>query len=699
MSLDQQSAFELGNVPSREEAVTLVRRMSAQFDLTDSTPRATEDDKVLKIATFSLQKYLKEPAFASEFLERGGLESLSNIINSVSGNTLAYALKSFTSLMDHDLISGFSLGPNLIARIGHICVSETLVTICRPATEILIKIVSAENSTIADAVTPETTGYETIYMVLQKEPNLLSALIQHLQSPDYALALNSLTLLNRMLRHVPNKHRSELLEGISAGNTHKHVLRIMDNQPPEELKAQVLEFQSALVYNADQQRNTQVSICDPRHAKMLDDMWEIAHLDEGPLGGTDRWRRLGFTSEMPHREFGNTGVLGLEKMHTFAVQNPDYFAKIILQQLHRPEDKRCPFAKANIEAMELLCAHWDINSGYSATSFDPLLLQFDLVYTTTVQCFMRLFQDMEATVSDFPKVSALTRSQLRATLITDGIKDVYEFERIMLNTPYSVIRDRRLKELEWADDLLGREAIRNLRSRLNKQSYEFIRRQRINCLLQGAWFPCPQSTMRIVTLATGIPNTMSGNGQSSNGPLANPLNTNNSSGSVNTARKRWRYYKLSPSKKILQFGDFADKNPVVIKSYECLPNKVDLSLVSEIKSYHRKSSTALTLSISSLFETTSKLSFRLLSDEQVPLAEFICSSSAQASEWRDGFSMLLDQGITSKDTAEYLHSLTEIGVKIKLLQVAGDRVEIPHKHPDVPTVPAGLGSGFFYDSK
>lgn len=65
---------------------------------------------------------------------------------------------------------------------------------------------------------------------------------------------------------------------------------------------------------------------------------------------------------------------------------------------------------------------------------------------------------MEATTYDFSKVSALVRSQLRSAFA--ATKDINEFDRNMFGTPYQVIRDRRLKELEWADDLLGRDAIR-----------------------------------------------------------------------------------------------------------------------------------------------------------------------------------------------------------------------------------------------
>lgn len=35
-----------------------------------------------------------------------------------------------------------------------------------------------------------------------------------------------------------------------------------------------------------------------------------------------------FQSETPHREFGQVGVFGLERMHAFANQNQNLFAKV-----------------------------------------------------------------------------------------------------------------------------------------------------------------------------------------------------------------------------------------------------------------------------------------------------------------------------------------------------------------------------------
>lgn len=206
------------------------------------------------------------------------------------------------------------------------------------------------------------------------------------------------------------------------------------------------------------------------------------------------------------------------------------------------------------------------------------------------------------------------------------------------------------------------------------------------------------------------------------------------SGGGSHPSKRWRYYKLCPSKKCLQFGDFSEKIAPIIKEFDKLPNKVDLNKITEIRTIRKGSnvgvsslfptppnlqqqqmlsssstgsgnmlSTSMSSQFSNDFNTTSSsssssaLSFALFNENNIPIVEFICATSEQASEWKDGFSMLLDKGITSKETAEYLHSLTEIGVKVKLLQIAGDRVEVPDKSLEIPPLSTGSNAKFYYD--
>ncbi|KAI8060851.1 ELMO/CED-12 family-domain-containing protein [Gongronella butleri] len=743
---------------------------------TEQLNAATKDDKVLKMATFSLQKYLKEPDFAAEFLERGGLESLCEIIKKANGNTLAYALNSFDSLLEHE--TGWkSLDEDFVVDIARIVVKEALVTIVRPATAILIKIVTfnahqrrsfpAPNATTtasatnnkptassgsnkqqqqqqqdtakSDAAASATSllsfGYPTLQKAIERVPKLLPTLVQRLQSQDYTLCLNSLALLTAMIKMVTDEYRSKLPESLEAYDLKKYIVRLMNSSPSEELRTQLLEYQTVMGQNFSMRRKTHVSLKNPEDAQMLNDIWEAAKVDDIQIPGARKWKKLGFSSENPQRQFVRTGQFGLQRLHGLVMSNPDLFSKTIMEQIHRPENKRCPYAKTCCECTELLFSQWNINTGYIAAEFEPILLYLDRVQATTVRLFFRLFQDMGATIADFSKVSALVRSQLRAVLKTEGVKDMNEFERVMDGTPYQTIRNRRLKELEWADDLLGRDAIKHLRARLNKQSYEFIKKQRIQCLVRGAWFPAPSSSL-----------TRSGSMAMPNSNISMQELIGGTSSSSSSGVKRWRYYKLSPSKKALLFGDFAEVHTAVIDDYDALPNKIELANVADIRAT-RKPSTTTAAAASSMFpappsstasplhhhhqlhshsmdptspggalpvsgsdallgtsptatsySSSAVLSFGLYTSSNRLLAEFKCATSEQLSEWKDGFSMLLDKGITSKETAEYLHSLTEIGVKVKLLQIAGDRVEVPHGTLDVPPLPAGGTSRFYYDA-
>ncbi|KAG2238008.1 hypothetical protein INT48_002571 [Thamnidium elegans] len=703
------NSYDIDIRPSAQEAV---KRLSSGFSLSESSNyvMSPKDDKSLKIATFSLQGYLKEKEFATEFLERGGLESLCDIIKNSSGNTLAYALNSFLSLMEHN--SGWeNLDDDIVARIAHVVVNEQLATIARPAIAILLKLTCANPANTSEFNLITNYGYPTIHKAMEKEPTLITILVDRLISQEYLLSTTSLSLLIAMLKYVTDEYRSILSSAYDNSNLKKNVLRLMNNHPSDELKVMILEYQTVFIHNINMRHGTAVSMHNPRHINMLNDIWDAAKVDQVDIPGAKKWKKIGFT--VPQREFGRTGVFGLEEMHLFVIKNKDLFAKV--KQIHRPEGKRCPFAKASIEVTDLLCNLWNITSTNAVAEFQPLILSFNHVHSTTLQTYFRIFHDMEATTFDFSKVSALVRSQLRSVFAST--KDINEFDRNMFNTPYQVIRDRRLKELEWADDLLGRDAISNLRTRLSKQSYEFLKKQRISCLLEGAWFPCPQSNQRISVMVNN-------NNSNNNTLLSSPTSSNISTGGMMTptsttaaSGKRWRYYKLSRSKKAIMYGDFSEKIAPVLKSYETLPNRIDLSSVSEIRAIRKISTAGLTNGTSQMFNSSgsptatdvtasnvssssslNNLSFALYNDKSMTIADFYCATSTQAAEWKDGFSMLLDKRFTSKETAEIFHTLTEVGVKVKLLQIAGDRVEIPHGVVEVPPVPPGLGSGFFYDT-
>ena len=163
--------------------------------------------------------FFQEKEFATEFLERGGLESLCDIIKSSSGNTLAYALNSFVSLMEHN--SGWELlDDEFIAKIANVVVTEPLATISRPAIAILLKLVCAneENANV------NCYGYRTIHKAIEREPLLITSLVDRLLSQEYLLLITSFSLLIAMLRFVTDEYRSILTSAYDKSNLKKNVL-------------------------------------------------------------------------------------------------------------------------------------------------------------------------------------------------------------------------------------------------------------------------------------------------------------------------------------------------------------------------------------------------------------------------------------------------------------------------------------------
>lgn len=120
----------------------------------------------------------------------------------------------------------------------------------------------------------------------------------------------------------------------------------------------------------------------------------------------------------------------------------------------------------------------------------------------------------------------------------------------------------------------------------------------------------------------------------------------------------------------MHYVDSASKFPVR-SGLEDLPERFDLALINEIAT----ANCAAPLDVaggggggpgSPL--VASPLSFSLLTPEG-SLADAIAPDASRWADWTDGLNMLRrDSGhVASKETADFIQALTEIGLKIKLL--------------------------------
>jgi hypothetical protein len=84
--------------------------------------------------------------------------------------------------------------------------------------------------------------------------------------------------------------------------------------------------------------------------------------------------------------------------------------------------------------------------------------------------------------------------------------------------------------------------------------------------------------------------------------------------------------------------------------------------------------------------------FLLMDSSDNPILSLTCSSPTQYSEWTDGFNFLLGKAIANKDTAEFIQSLVDVELRIRLLDITAEKLELKTLEP--PVLPSNID--FYY---
>ncbi|EJD43836.1 hypothetical protein AURDEDRAFT_104563 [Auricularia subglabra TFB-10046 SS5] len=657
------------------------------------------DERPQRLALFSLAKFIRETEFLDHFLDIRGLQDLVWIIENNTGNTLAYALTAMQNLMDNDY-GWENLGNDFIFRIVQILASpNSLINVCRPATAILRRFVEADPRSAPSAGGASSShkqqtsahsvfqyGFDRVYDEMQKAPGMLEIVVARLGSGDSVMKLNSMMLVNSLLSHVTEARWEQLTSELERLNIRKAVLALMTSGI-EDVTSSILDFQGNLVRVAYRRKTTPV---DPqgntRHAAALAYIWAsgklqeevaVVHMQNGSARGTRdvlKWRRLGFATEDLRTEFDRVGVLGLDCLKTFVQDDPDYFAKVVLEQVNRAPERRCAVARASNEVVEVLADHWSIfGLGYStSTTFQPFFLNFAKVHILALRFFLRMWSESGATVSDFPRVVTLLRSQVKVALQNENERPWHEVERAFQESDYRAVRDRQMKELEKDDEIMSKAPVRNMREKLFKESYQFVRQQRIQCLMQGAWF------------INGI-----------------PLNAPGPRDAVKRPARPWRFMRLDNGLKYLHYVDSAVKFSVK-NGLEDLPERIEIAQIGEVSvgtcfappTLMRESIDLPPSAVPKVVDT----SFSLISTREEPLADQIATDQSTWADWTDGLNMLRKDGghVATQETAAFVNALTEIGLKVKLLSLSGEKVDIPSALD--PGLPPPTCDFFFADA-
>ncbi|KAH0437016.1 ELMO/CED-12 family protein [Colletotrichum camelliae] len=700
---------------------------------------ASDEDAARKMAVFKLQSSINDPAFADVFISSGGLVVLRRLIMSTGGNTLAYSLQSLTRLLEVDMgweiFEGSSSG-DLVERIVELIVTNPLVNILRGAMSILVALVAHSQSSGRPNTprTPGSFGFRALKPAVAVYPQFFELVISQLQSADHALCANALMLINAMIRDAVSSDSStkpgspameewsKFIKRLQDLGLIKAVYNLMQSSSLQDLAHPLLEFQSLTKVLLRKWREVRVDLERPEHRRGLKGLHlasnpekqvnghsRLDELNEGKKGSRrhnpEKWRRLGFETESPAQEFEVPGFLGMMDLTDYVRKNEDSFQKLLLEQSTKHRSERCPVARASLAVTMILYDHFEVEKSeiedtmksYQGLDgiknneklFRPLLLQWSRLHTAGLQAFFRVWKSTAAEQLDFEKVAELVRILIEQ-VVGQAVrtKDVVEVEEELLEYDCTRLRELQMELLELSFEDQWGQHLYQVREELRQEALQFVKEQRIRCLLQGSWFSKP------------LPRRDTNPQDETKRRLYTP--------------RPWRFAKLSHNRRYLHYADFetqTSQDP----GLDILTEKVDLSTISSVVSNvsasnedTRSATSSSTLKNTATVKSTTKITiFSYVNPaeaakggdakEQAILTLYPVTHSL-ASEWLDGLLMLLNQAPITAETNKLVNLVSDFGLKIRLLNV---RIEAAYTGPlpGAGIVPSreGLDEDYFYE--
>ncbi|KAJ5689787.1 hypothetical protein N7462_004179 [Penicillium macrosclerotiorum] len=679
----------------------------------------SDEDAVRKMAVFKLQGNVGDPSFAELFIIEGGLTRLRYLTLHANGNTLAYSLTSFARLLEVD--KGWEcVDQELVERIVELIVTHPLVNILRGAMSILVSIVSHPHTGVR-ASQVDQYGFRALKPAIAIFPQFLEMLVSRLSSADHALCANALQLINSLMRdsitHDSEAEWPKFIQKLQDLGVIRAVYMLMQDSALQDLAPPLLEFQSLTKVLLRKWRDIPLNQEKPEHRRALKGIYLASNpskcVDETLENGEEarrskrhhpeKWRRLGFESESPVAEFYEVGFLGMMDLADYVRSHQDEYQKMLLEQSTKPSRQRCPIAQASLAVTSILYEHFEVDKSEMEDSksymllesrssldklFRPLLLHWTRLHVSGLQAFFRLWKATAAETEDLDKLVELVRILIES--VVGGAartKDVQDIEEELANFEYPRLRELQMELLELTYEDAWGQHLRQVRDELHHEALQFVKEQRIRCLLQGAWF------------------SLESHSKSDSGPIPR-------------SSASYQYIQLSHNRRYLHFGEFDSMDDRAPELDE-LPDKIDLSIVSSVvsnvsttpdysssstvKTAPRQASTKITIHGYASSSTTghsrghghTRTGSRSTQKEVVLLILRPASHSV-ASEWLDGLLMLLNQQPITAETTKLIDLVSNYGLKIRLLNVRFDDATFAGEAPPVP-VRDGLDEDYYYD--
>nr|XP_016851703.1 PREDICTED: engulfment and cell motility protein 3 isoform X1 [Anolis carolinensis] len=640
------SILQLTTAPDQEAAKLHGGIQSNNFDV--------KSDSLKKLASLS-----RDVAFAQEFISRNGLNQLFLIVeeDKTIGEILAYALKAFVELMEHDFVSWETLSPAFIKKIvGYVNIVPMDASIQQISLAILENMVPTSHSLFE----------------LVKQQVTLERLISLLQVMNQQLQLKAMALLIALLLNASESERRDMMEYLGEKNLRQFIHKnIVHASEPigDEMAHYLYVLQSLTLTLLECRMRTPMDPYSQEQRELLHSLRHAAFVSENESSAgnsnTERrhslcskeFRKLGFMNNSnPAMDLHRIppGLLALDCMVYFSRHFPSAYSRFILENSSREDKHECPFARSSIQLAFTLCEILHVGEPCSETAqaFYPMFFGqehfFEELFCTCIQLLNKTWKEMRATQEDFDKVMQVVREQITRTLaLRPTSLELFKSRVNALN--YSEILRLRQTERMHQEEILAAPVL-ELREQLKPELLKLIQQQRLLHLCEGTLFRKISSRRR--------------------------------------QDKLW-YCRLSPNHKFLHYGDVEEG--IESLPIESLPEKVPVTDMKALligrecphtkeKSSGKQNKDLLDLAFSISYDVGEYLNF-------------IAPTRYEFCLWTDGLNVLLGQDMGSERTQSDLDILLSMELKLRLLDL--ENIPIPDAPPVIPKPPSNLN--FCYD--
>jgi len=225
--------------------------------------------------------------------------------------------------------------------------------------------------------------------------------------------------------------------------------RVIGFSPPDisaPTKQNMTEFQKFVTTPFEAQ--------DPSHMSELYLLWKVVFPEiEVPSNiESELWKKLGFQSDNPLRDFRGSGIFGLKNMLFFAEKYSKSFFYLLDMDEKRPGE-HYPFAVAsfNITMMLFELLGWGWKTPGKSTTKNPAVFHrlvsllfsenfsverseniFNELFSLSMVMVDKKWYEMKAGYMDFPKVLAQTQEQLEGVILQfNSLEDLFGYNKVL----------------------------------------------------------------------------------------------------------------------------------------------------------------------------------------------------------------------------------------------------------------------------